>query len=232
MDIAEVNAGAHAAAVVSLLLAKQAMGGAPDHVRVQVGIYDSSLSMIEIAVQTRILADLFGDATSDIIANRLGDPFACRDGGLIGVNLYGKDVWARMCDVMGTPEHKADERFIETVSRWANGPALREILDAWCVTVDRDEAMVRLRQFLIPAAPIIACKELLEQEQVIRRGIVAVDGAHARGSIGSAYVIDGERTSLSYMTPSAMIAALGKLALPGLVHKEVGGTDYVATQLQ
>src|SRR5262249_43818624 len=147
-------------------------------VRVKLGVYDAAFSMIEIAIQTRLLADMFGEATSDIIPNTLGDPFVCKDEGLVGINFYGKDVWQRGCKAMDKPEYANDERFIETVGRWANGQALREIVDPWCASLPRDEVMRKLRENLIPAAPIIGCDELLKEEQVVAREIIVSDGEH------------------------------------------------------
>lgn len=199
LDIAEVNAGTHLAATATLALSARELGNASP-IRLDLGVYEAAFSMVEIAAQTTILYGLFGKDFADSITTPLRHPYLCRDGGLLVINLYGKEVWQRMCRAMERPEWSDDPRFVEQGGRGENAEELRQILDDWCITRDRDEAVARMRAEHIPAAPVQDLDDALKDEQVVARGVIAGDGAHSAGSIASCYVVNGERAPLPFVT--------------------------------
>ncbi|MCC7363824.1 MAG: CoA transferase [Dehalococcoidia bacterium] len=187
-DIAEVNAGAHAAAVGALALYRRTVTGEP--VRVDVGVYEATFSMIEIAVQTLLLSQAFDSSSPDMVGSPLAAPYYCADGGAVVINIYGRGVWQRTCAAIGRPDLEDDPRFIETFARYEFGQELRDLLDAFCLAHPRDEAMRRLWGQRIPSAPVLEPAELVQNEQVASRGIVAGN------RLASPYVINGERDPL------------------------------------
>lgn len=230
-DVAQVNAGAHAAATASTALASRALGRS-EPVRVDVGVYESSFSMIEIAVQTLLLAGRFDEGYPDIISSPLGAPYPCRDGRSLVINLYGKEVWRRMCDAMGQPDQAEDERFLTTVSMWSHGEELRAILDEWCRNLDRDDAIARMREQRIPCAPVYDLDELVADQHVQARGIVSRDAGHANAALAACYVIDGERPDLSFLPLDDATQIVRSLGVDGLSAEPREALDAVLIKLQ
>lgn len=230
-DIAEVNAGTHVAATVSMALASREFGNqAP--VRVDVGVYESAFSMIEIGAQTLLLAALYEEGYPDILISPLAAPYPCADGRQLVINLYGKDVWKRMTRVMERPDMEDDERFLTTVSMWSHGYELRAILEDWCITLDRDEAVSRMRAQRIPCAPIYELDELLRDEHTVARGIITDDGAHSTGNIGSCYMVNGERFPLPFIDAEAAAATADSLGLSSTTATPVGASDAILVDLR
>src|SRR5205085_12086239 len=97
----------------------------------------------------------------------------------------------------------------ETFAMYHNAEALRELLDGWCATLDRDDAIAALRAERIPSAPILAPAELPAEPQLSARGLFVQD---EDPRVASCYVIDGQRNPLPHVSATetdALLAALG-----------------------
>ena len=85
-------------------------------------------------------------------------------------------VWQRICDVIGKPEWKEDERFATPPARL---PHLNEIFGAiedWTMTKTKYEVMEICNPLDIPVGPILSMKELSEEPSLRETGtIVEVD---------------------------------------------------------
>jgi formyl-CoA transferase len=85
-------------------------------------------------------------------------------------------VWQRICDVIGRPEWKEDERFATPPARL---PHLNEIFGAieeWTMTKTKYEVMEICNPLDIPVGPILSMKELAEEQSLRETGtIVEVD---------------------------------------------------------
>jgi formyl-CoA transferase len=207
LDIAEINAGAHAAATAGLALARRALGHA-EPTRIDVGIYESTFSMIEIAAQTLLLAQRFQADYPDIISSPLAQSYYCSDGGAVVINIYGHGVWERTCAAIGRPDLLHDPRFGETFTRYQHSDALYELLRDFCASLPRDEAIGRLWAQRIPSAPVLEPAELRSNAQLVARGVFPGDGRR----VASCYVIDGQRDPLEPMESAGMAAAFDALA--------------------
>jgi formyl-CoA transferase len=85
-------------------------------------------------------------------------------------------VWQKICDVIGKPEWKQDERFATPPARL---PHLNEIFGAiedWTMTKTKYEVMEICNPLDIPVGPILSMKELAEEPSLRETGtIVEVD---------------------------------------------------------
>jgi formyl-CoA transferase len=85
-------------------------------------------------------------------------------------------VWQKICDVIGRPEWKEDERFATPPARL---PHLNEIFGAieeWTMTKTKYEVMEICNPLDIPVGPILSMKELAEEPSLRETGtIVEVD---------------------------------------------------------
>ncbi len=79
--------------------------------------------------------------------------------------------WRALCGVMGRPELAEDARFATAAARWENQEAVDDIVGAW--TKDRDDydAMHKLQEAGIAAAPSLSNKSLFEDPHVRERGV-------------------------------------------------------------
>jgi formyl-CoA transferase len=85
-------------------------------------------------------------------------------------------VWPKICDVIGRPEWKDEERFASPPARL---PHLNEIFGAiedWTMTMTKYEVMEICNPLDIPVGPILSMKELAEEPSLRETGtIVEVD---------------------------------------------------------
>ena len=94
--------------------------------------------------------------------------FDCRDGQIVMV--VGNDgQFLQLCDVIGRPELKEDERFITNGQRVINQSILDPILDETFITQDRQYWLERLGVAGIPAGSINSVPEVFEEPQVVHR---------------------------------------------------------------
>ncbi len=204
LDIVEANAGAHAAATAALALARRIADPAP--VRVDVGVYESAFSMIEIVAQTMLLSQRFDEGAPDMVGSPLAHPYYGNDGKALVINIYGRGVWERTCRAIGREDLIGDPRFEETFARYQFAQELRDLLDTFCGAYQRDEAVARLWAERIPSAPVLEPAELLRNEQVVARDVVQNCG------IASPFVIDGARVGLEAAARAETEAVIRRLA--------------------
>ncbi|NYT79577.1 CoA transferase [Alcaligenaceae bacterium] len=97
--------------------------------------------------------------------------FDCADGQMIVV--VGNDGQFRtLCDVIGHPELKDDERFVSNGQRVTNQKLLDPILDEVFMSASRGEWLDRLLSAGIPAGPINTVPEVFEEPQVKHRAML------------------------------------------------------------
>lgn len=211
LDLAEINAGLHAAAVASLALVRQDRDpGKP--MLVEVGVFEAAFSIIEIAAQTLLLAEQFEAGFPNMISSPLGRPYRARDGRPLVINAYGKEIWSRLCAAMERPDLREDVRFQDAFLMYLHADDLRALLDGWCAARDRDGLLERLHGQHIPAAPVFTLAELVADRHIEDRGMFIADPETGVRHVGSAYLVDGERSPLLHQRAEqagALLEALG-----------------------
>lgn len=97
--------------------------------------------------------------------------FAARDGWL---NIGGANQanWERICEVLGHPEWRTDQRFHDNSARMANLAALVEAINAVMVTRDRADWMAAFEAAGVPAGPVHSIGEALSHPQALAREMV------------------------------------------------------------
>lgn len=97
--------------------------------------------------------------------------FAARDGWL---NIGGANQanWERICEVLGHPEWRTDQRFHDNTARMANLAALVEAINAVMVTRDRADWMAAFEAAGVPAGPVHSIGEALSHPQALAREMV------------------------------------------------------------
>lgn len=97
------------------------------------------------------------------------DIFRVTDGWIIA-QVIGQPLFKRWAKLIGAPELIDDPRFRDDLRRGEHGQLLSEKMGAWCATRTRDEALQQLEAAKIPAAPIYAPREALEDASIQNSG--------------------------------------------------------------
>jgi crotonobetainyl-CoA:carnitine CoA-transferase CaiB-like acyl-CoA transferase len=126
------------------------------------------------------------------------DSFATRDGFVV-VGTASNKLFRKLCEAMGRPELGRDERFKNHRVRAANRLELTEIIAAWMRERSCDEALAALgpKGADLPCARVAAPHELLEDPQLVARGMIE---RHPHPQLGEV-VFHGNALRLSGIAP-------------------------------
>jgi crotonobetainyl-CoA:carnitine CoA-transferase CaiB-like acyl-CoA transferase len=126
------------------------------------------------------------------------DSFATRDGFVV-VGTASNKLFRKLCEAMGRPELGRDERFKNHRVRAANRLELSEIIAAWMRERSCDEALAALgpKGADLPCARVAAPHELLEDPQLVARGMIE---RHRHPQLGEV-VFHGNALQLSGAAP-------------------------------
>lgn len=113
---------------------------------------------------------LMHGAAGDRIGNRslFGGPsdlFQCSDG-WVQVQVMGKGLFDRWCDMISEPDLKEDSRYQTDVARAEHGALLSAHMQRWCDGKSRAEVMAALDEAGIPAGEMLSPLEVFEDPQV------------------------------------------------------------------
>ncbi|MDR4127190.1 CaiB/BaiF CoA transferase family protein [Yanghanlia caeni] len=170
VPIVDLVTGVYGAlAIVSALVARNETGRG-DYI--DLAMLDVQVSLLANQAMNYLLSGKTprrtGTAHPNIQPQRI---FDCRNGQIIIV--VGNDgQFAQLCEVLGRPELKDDERFATNGARVVNQEILDPILDEILITEDREVWLERLLAAGIPAGPINSVPEVFEDPQVVHREIL------------------------------------------------------------
>ncbi len=140
--------------------------------RLDVAMLDSMFSMLLTGLSRR----LFTDRPTRRAGNRHPetypvDSFSTRDGDIVLVG-FSDAIFRRICDAIGQPELADDARFKTNADRNAHEPELRALIAAWATSLTREEALRRLREADVPAAPVWSLDDLIASGHPDARGML------------------------------------------------------------
>jgi len=93
------------------------------------------------------------------------DTFKCKDGWIYAMTI-GQPLFVRWCKLMGDEGLALDARFKDDLARGDNGEALSDIMQKWCDTRTVKEALAALEANRIPAGPVLAPQQALDDKHV------------------------------------------------------------------
>ena len=93
------------------------------------------------------------------------DTYKCKDGWIYAMTI-GQPLFVRWCRLMGNEALADDPRFKDDLARGDNGEALSAIMQEWCDTRTVKEALAGLEANRIPAGPVYAPQQTLDDQHV------------------------------------------------------------------
>jgi len=97
------------------------------------------------------------------------DTYKCKDGWIYAMTI-GQPLFVRWCKLMGDDSLAKDPRFKDDLARGDHGEALSAIMQKWCDTRTVKEALAELEANRIPAGPVYAPQQTLDDPHVREAG--------------------------------------------------------------
>ena len=122
----------------------------------------------------------------------------------VTISIGSDDQWRALVEVMGRPHWASGEEFSTPLGRYRNRERLNELIAKWTTTHDKDELARELQLRGIPAAPVRAPAEQLDDPQLEATGFFQqVDHKYAgRHSYASLPIrIDGSYPRINRVGP-------------------------------
>jgi crotonobetainyl-CoA:carnitine CoA-transferase CaiB-like acyl-CoA transferase len=170
--LADVMAGQLGAAAVCAAYARRLSGGAGEVI--DLAIYEAVLKVAESQ-----LAEFAANGTvHERLGNRMEDTaprgaYACADGAYLALSGSTQAVAERVLAVLGGDALVADPRFGSNADRVRNGAALDALIEAFCATRTRDQAIEIFTRAGCAAGPLETMDSVPRNPQVVARGSLA-----------------------------------------------------------
>ena len=170
-SLGDIATGMFAANAVCAALYRRSVTGRGD--RLDLAMVDSVFAILENAlVRAQVEPTPPGRIGSAHASAAPYDVYPTADGWLV-LGCATRPTWERLCTVMERPDLADHPHFATNEARIHHLAELTETLGAWTRTLPTDEAVRRLESVQVPAAPVRGVAELLEDEQLVARGMLA-----------------------------------------------------------
>jgi crotonobetainyl-CoA:carnitine CoA-transferase CaiB-like acyl-CoA transferase len=165
----DIMGGIHLyAGVLQALLGRNATGkGTLVEVAMVEAMYFTLASDLAAYHRTGALPERRGDKTPANTAPY--GRYRCKDG-WFALICVSEAQWARLLDVVGRPELKGDPDYDGREKRHAREAEINAMIEAWSMTLTRDEAFAILRENKVPVAPIRNLDDVKNDPHMHARG--------------------------------------------------------------
>lgn len=142
-------------------------------------VVDAALTEACLAVQESTIPDYdVGGVVRGPSGTRLegiapSNIYPTADGSWVVIAANQDTVFRRLCQAMGQPELAADERFADHGARGRNQDELDKIIGAWAGSREPGDIIATLSQAGVIAGPINTVAEVVEDPQLLARGMIA-----------------------------------------------------------
>ena len=165
--------GVHLATAVLAALLERERTGAGQHV--EVAMQDAALP----SLASHLAAQLDGDGSlPERTGNRhsaMGicpyDLYAARDG-WVAILCLTTSQWTALCGAMNRDDVGEDPTLWSLAARLARSVEIDEMIGAWSRRRPRADAVAQLQRAGVPCAPVASIREVLEDEQLRRVGML------------------------------------------------------------
>lgn len=166
-----------ATAVIGILSAYLGMLRSGAGKLVDIAMYDSVMSMLEIRLSSA-MGRAAGIADNREIEVWGSNPryrcYATRDGKAVTVGLLESSIWSKFCKAIGRPDLIVSEERLEDrlTSHGGNSERFREALVEYCASKDRDAIVEEMRALGIPITPVLDQDEAISSDIAASRAIL------------------------------------------------------------
>ena len=142
-------------------------------------VVDAALTEACLAVQESTIPDYdVGGVVRGPSGTRLegiapSNIYPTADGSWVVIAANQDTVFRRLCQAMGQPELATDERFADHVARGRNQDELDKIIGAWAGSREPGDIIATLSEAGVIAGPINTVAEVVEDPQLLARGMIA-----------------------------------------------------------
>lgn len=170
--LADVMAGQASTSAVCAAYARRLRTG--DGEVIDFAIYEAVMKLVESQI-TEFAAN---GTLHRRMGNRMEDTaprgaYACADGAYVALSGSTQEVAERVLRTIGGDALVADPRFRTNADRVANGEALDALIDAFCATRSRDEAIGILARAGCAVGPLESIGSVFDNPQIAARGSLA-----------------------------------------------------------
>jgi crotonobetainyl-CoA:carnitine CoA-transferase CaiB-like acyl-CoA transferase len=159
--------GMYAAVAVLAALARRERSGEGEYI--DIGMLDVQIAALANQAMNYLVSGRVPKRTGNRHPNiQPQDVFACADGDMV-LAVGNDSQFAKLCEVLGTPELARDERFAKNAARVRNLDVLMAILQAKFRERDRGHWVDALDAAGVPCGPINTIPEVFEDPQVKHR---------------------------------------------------------------
>ncbi len=167
--------------------------------KVDIALVDSVVASLEIITQiylsTGKIPQRIGNRYESIYPY---DSFKTNDGSCV-IGAGNDKLYHIVCDIMGKPELKTDERFISNPLRIENNVALKELVEEWTKQHSSEEVVEKLLAAGCPAGPINTIEQLVKDPHIADAREMFVEVDHPKAG---KMKITGAHIKLSDTKPS------------------------------
>lgn len=145
--------------------------------------------------------------------------FEAADGDYVFIIAGSDPTFARLTEVMGRPDLAVDPRFATHGPRRDHYASITPIVANWAKTLPRDEIVSLLRANGVPVSPVATVKEVLADDHLQSRGLIAPNSGSCEGvAIGQPLGFSSaEPQGANRSVPAAAVnPAVGAVRLPPL----------------
>lgn len=145
----------------------------PTRQHVDVALHEAVFSMMESLVPEY--------SAHGVVRRRTGgrmegiapsNAYVCGDGASVVIGGNGDAIFRRFMDVIERPDLRDDPELGTNPGRWAARERLDEAIEAWTMTLPRDEVLARLDASDVPAGPIYEAADIVDDPQYAARDMI------------------------------------------------------------
>jgi formyl-CoA transferase len=137
---------------------------------IDAALYESVLAVMENLVTEYDITGYVRERSGSVLPGIApSNAYPCKGGDMILIGGNGDTVYARLTEVMGRPDLKADPRFVDHASRGVNQHELDAIIAEWTSTFDLPDLLALLEAKGVPASRVFRAPDMLEDPQFTAR---------------------------------------------------------------
>lgn len=149
---------------------------------IDVCLIDTGYSLMEIPITHYLGTGVVDERRGNRGPWPINDIYKTKDGWVI-IMAFSKDIFTRLCNLIGKPEWSGDPRFVEVNARAKNKSIFEEALNQWLSTRTMEETADIMSNAGIPCAPANDTAHAAHNPQLFERECLVEVPDHIAGTI-------------------------------------------------